>query len=77
MLGLVLCGCLGVPRIYCHRWAAWGSFDFPTLCASVPNGLLGSHMNNIMGSAFGRRSGAARCARIGVGGGGGYFASDP
>ena len=60
-----------------HGLASIQTFDFSALCTSVPRGLLGSRVGGIINNAFGRRNGAARCARVGVGGGGGYFAGDP
>ena len=59
-----------------HRATSIQTFDFSTLCTSIPYDLLQSRMNNI-NNAFKLKSGATRYTHIKVGRNESYFTSDP
>ena len=53
------------------------TFDFSTLCTSIPHDLLKSRMNNIINDPFKHKNGAARYTHIKVGRNKSYFTNDP
>ena len=52
------------------------TFDFSTMCTSIPHDLLKSHMN-IINNAFKHKNGATRYTHIKVGRNKSYFTSAP
>ena len=60
-----------------HRATSIQTFDFSTLCTSIPHDLLKSRMNNIINNAFGHKNGATRYTHIKVGRNKSYFISNP
>ena len=60
-----------------HRATSIQTFDFSTLCTSIPHDLLKSRMNSIINNAFKYKNGATRYTHIKVGRNKSYVTSDP